>query len=110
MYFNFHANRVSNHSKLCTQIYLQKRKLHTFATTISNIKKINYLSHASSCTCTCTCTSIFSKIGLIDQSNSCTQIFLQNNVSYINLQLEIRILKITSFEHALPPNGHAGRF
>ena len=36
MYFNFHPNRVGNQSKLCTQIYLQKRKLHKFATTNSN--------------------------------------------------------------------------
>ena len=32
MYFNFHPNRVGNQSKLCTQIYLQKRKLHKIAT------------------------------------------------------------------------------
>ena len=36
MCFNFHPNRVSNQSKLCTQIYLQKRKLHKFATANSN--------------------------------------------------------------------------
>ena len=35
-YFNFHPNRVSNQSKLCTQIYLQKQQLHKFATTNSN--------------------------------------------------------------------------
>ena len=45
-----------------------------------------------------TCTSIFSKIGLVDQSKPCTQIYLQNNVSCINLQLAIRILKNHAFE------------
>ena len=108
MYFNFHPNRVSNQSKVCTQIYLPKRKLHKFATTNSN-----FLENRLFQSCIIvkrTCTLIFSIIGLIDQSKPCTQVFLQNNVSYINLQLAIRILKIMPFGHALPPNGHSGRF
>ena len=57
-----------------------------------------------------TCISIFSKIGLVDQSKLCTQIYLQKYANCIicNLQLEFR--KITPFGHALPPYGHSGRF
>ena len=36
MYFSLPPNRVGNQSKLCTQIYLQKRKVHKFAATNSN--------------------------------------------------------------------------
>ena len=52
-----------------------------------------------------TCISIFSQIGLVDQSKPCTQIYLQK---FANLQLEFR--KITPFGHAVPPHGHSGRF
>ena len=54
--------------------------------------------------------SIFSKIGLIDQSKPCTQIYLPKNANCINLQLAIRIWKITLFGHALPHNRHLGQF
>ena len=57
-----------------------------------------------------TCILIFSKIGLVDQSKLCTQIYLQKFAICINLQLAIRISKITPFGHALPPHGHSGRF
>ena len=40
-----------------------------------------------------TCISIFSKLGLVDQSKPCTQIYLQNFLICINLQLAIRISK-----------------
>ena len=40
-----------------------------------------------------TCISIFSKIELVDQSKPCTQIYLHNIASSINLQLPIVILK-----------------
>ena len=40
-----------------------------------------------------TCISIFSKIGLVDQSKLCTQIYLQKFANCINLQLAIRISK-----------------
>ena len=39
-----------------------------------------------------TCISIFSNIGLVDQSKLCTQIYLQKFANCINLQLAIRIL------------------
>ena len=47
--------------------------------------KADYCKHA--------CISIFSKIGLIDQSKPCAQIYLQKMTSCINLQLPIVILK-----------------
>ena len=40
-----------------------------------------------------TCIAIFSRIGLVDQSKPCTQIYSQNNVNCINLQLPIVIWK-----------------
>ena len=37
--------------------------------------------------------------------------YLQKKIANcINLQLAIRISKITLYGHALPPNGHLGRF
>ena len=44
-----------------------------------------------------TCISIFSKIGLVDQSKLCTQIYLQKFTNCINLQLAIRISKNHAF-------------
>ena len=44
---------------------------------------------------------------VVDQSKPCTQIYLQ--FFFFNLQLAIRISKITPFGGALPPNGHSGR-
>ena len=38
-----------------------------------------------------------------------TNLFAKN-ANCINLQLAMRIPKITPFSHALPPNGHSGRF
>ena len=40
-----------------------------------------------------TCISIFSKIGLVDRSKPCTQIYLPKNACCINLQLPIVILE-----------------
>ena len=44
-----------------------------------------------------TCILIFSKIRLVDQSKPCTQIYLQKNANYINLQLAIRFVKNHAF-------------
>ena len=43
-----------------------------------------------------TCISIFSKIEFVDQSKPCTQIYLHNIASCIDLQLPIVILKKTT--------------
>ena len=51
-----------------------------------------------------TCTSIFSKIGLVDQSKPCTQIYLQKIANCINLQLAIRISKIQAFRTCTTPS------
>ena len=52
-----------------------------------------------------TCISVFCKIGLVDQSKTVhTYLFAK----ICNLQLEYQ--KFTPFGHALPPNGHSGRF
>ena len=51
-----------------------------------------------------TCISIFSKIGLVDQSKPCTQIYLQNFLICINLQLAIRILKNHAFRTCTAPS------
>ena len=50
-----------------------------------------------------TCTSIFSKIGIVDQSKPCTQIYLQKIANCINLQLAIRISKNQAFRTCTTP-------
>ena len=83
MYINFQQNRA-NRSVITvhTNVFAKKRKLHEFATTIKLFK--NRLFQ------TCifakrTCLSIFSKIGLVDQSKPCTQVYLQKFANCINL-------------------------
>ena len=84
-------------------MYLQKnRKLHEFATTNIFLKKNRHFQ-----TCIIvkrTCTSIFSKIGLVDLSKPCTQIYLQIFANCINLQLAIRILKNHAFRTCTTPS------
>ena len=64
-------------------MYLQKnRKLHEFAT--AN----NFFFKSPLQTCIIvkrTCISIFSKIGLVDQSKLCTQIYLQKFANCIKI-------------------------
>ena len=84
-------------------MYLQKnRKLHEFATT-----NIFFFKNRHFQTCIIvkrTCTSIFSKIGLVDLSKPCTQIYLQIFANCINLQLAIRILKNHAFRTCTTPS------
>ena len=67
---NFQLNRV--------QIFLQKnRMLHKLATTNSNFEKkltISDMHHRISI-----CISVFSKFGLVDESEPYTQIYLKKN-------------------------------
>ena len=83
-------------------MYLQKnRKLHEFATT-----NIFFLKNRHFQTCIIvkrTCISIFSKIGLVDQSKTCTQIYLQKFLNCNNLQLAIRISKHHAFRTCNTP-------
>ena len=51
-----------------------------------------------------TCISIFSKIGLVDQSKLCTQTYLQQFANCINLQLAIRISKNHAFWTCTTPS------
>ena len=51
-----------------------------------------------------TCISMFSKIGLVDQSKPCTQIYLQKFLIWINLQLAIRISKNHAFRTCTAPS------
>ena len=51
-----------------------------------------------------TCISIFSKIGLVDQSKLCTQIYLQKFANCIKLQLAIRISKNHAFPTCTTPS------
>ena len=92
-------------SKACTLIYLQN--LHKFATTNGNFKKsiISVMLHRKAYMYI-----NFQQNRVYRSTKPSTQIFLQNNVSYINLQLAIRILKITPFRHALPHNQYSGQF
>ena len=70
------------------------RKLHKFATTNSIFLNRPFQ------TCIIvkrTCISIFSKIGIVDQSKLCTQVYLQKFANCIDLQLAIRISKNHAF-------------
>ena len=89
MYINFQQNRVSRSVKTCTEIYLQ-----IVASCINLQLPIIIFKNQLFQTCIIvkrTCISIFSKIGFVDQSKPCTQIYLQEIASYINLQLPIVI-------------------
>ena len=89
MYINFQQNRVSRSVKTCTQIYLQ-----IVASCINLQLPLIIFKNKLFKTCIIvkrTCISIFSKIGFVDQSKPCTQIYLQEIASYINLQLPIVI-------------------
>ena len=50
-----------------------------------------------------TCISIFSHIGLVNQSKPCTQVYLQQFANCINLQLAIRISKNYAFRTCTAP-------
>ena len=50
-----------------------------------------------------TCISIFSKIGVVDQSKPCTLIYLQKFANCINLQLAIKISKNHAFRTCTTP-------
>ena len=84
-------------------MYLQKnRKLYEFATT-----NIFFFKNRHFQTCIIvkrTCISIFSKIGLVDQSKTCTQIYLQKFLNCNNLQLAIRILKNHAYRTCTTPS------
>ena len=101
----FTPSRVNRSIKrVHTNILAKNRKLHKIATTKCNFEKNRLLQ-----TCISTCLSIFSNIGLVDQSKPCTQIYLRNTESCINLQLAIRISKNHTFRHALAHNRHSNR-
>ena len=51
-----------------------------------------------------TCISIFSKIGLVDLSKPCTQVYLQIFANCIDLQLAIRISKNHTFRTCTTPS------
>ena len=101
MYINFQHNRV-NRSVLTVYINLfaKNRKLHNFQLPIVIFK--NQLLQ----TCVIlqrTCILIFSKIGLVDQLNPCSQIYFQKNTNCVNLQLVIRISKNHGFQTCTTP-------
>ena len=95
MYIHFQQIRVSGSVKTVltlTNIFANNRKMHKFATTNSNFEEKQQLIQ------TCgivkrACISIFSKLGLVDQSKPFTLMYLQKMASYIDLQLPKVILK-----------------
>ena len=102
MYINFQQNWVCRSVKPCTQSYL-----HNIASCINLQLLILIFKNRRFQTCIIvksTCTSIFSKIGLVDQSKPCTQIYLQKIANCINLQLAIRISKNHAFRTCTTPS------
>ena len=98
MYINFQQNWVKTQViTVLTSLFAKNRKLHKFC----NYQKY-FLKNSRFHTCIIverTCISIFSKIGLIDQSKPCTQIYLHNIASCTHLQLPIVILKKSNLLH-----------
>ena len=100
MYINFQQNRAN-------------RSVHTnvFAKKIASCMNLQlpiyfFLKNGHFQTCIIvkrTCISIFSKIGLVDQSKTCTQIYLQKFLNCNNLQLAIRISKHHAFRTCTTP-------
>ena len=86
MCINFQQNPVCRSVKTVhTNLFAINRKLHIFATTNSKFEKKNdYFRYTSSETYMYI---NFSKLGLVDQSKPCAQIYLQKIASCINLQL-----------------------
>ena len=60
----------------------KNRKFHKFATTNRNFKKSTLSDMRHRKTYMYTCMSIFSKIGLIDLSKPCAQIYLPKNSKF----------------------------
>ena len=85
---------VVDQLKQCAQIYLQK---NCMLPKFCNYQWYFFLNRLlkTSIFIKRTCISIFSKIEFVDQSKPCTQIYLHNIASCINLQLPIVILKKT---------------
>ena len=102
MYINFQQNRVKTQViTVLTSIFAKNRKLHKFATTNNNFFENRLFQ-----TCIIvkrTCISVFSKIGLVDQSKPCTQVYLQKFANCINLPLAIRISKNHAFRTCTTP-------
>ena len=92
---------LKHNSWPCLQVYSQK-----IASCINLQLRIIIFKNRLFQTCIIvkrTCTSIFSKIGLVDQSKPCTQIYLQKIANCINLQLAIRISKNQAFRTCTTP-------
>ena len=98
MYINFQQTRVSRSViTVHTNLFAKNRKLHKFATTNINFEKNIFFRHAACITCI----SIFSKIGLIDQSKPCTQMYLEKTCKlYKFATTNSNFLKIDSSKHA----------
>ena len=103
MYINFQQNRVKNTSHDRAYKFIRKK----IASCINLQLRIIIFQNRLFQTCIIvkrTCTSIFSKIGLVDQSKPCTQIYLQKIANCINLQLAIRISKNQAFRTCTTPS------
>ena len=100
MYINFLQNRA-NRSVITvhTNVFAKNLKLHEFATT--NIICFKNRLFQTYIIVKCTCISIFSKIGLVDQSKPCTQVYLQKKWKLH--KLAIRISKNHAFRTCTTP-------
>ena len=102
MYINFQQNRVKTQVMTVLTSYSQK-----IASCINLQLPIISFKNRLFQTCIIvkrTSISIFSKIGLVDQSKLCTQIYLQKFANCINLQHAIRISKNHAFRTCTTPS------
>ena len=98
MYINFQQNRVKTQVMTVLTSLFAKKSLQLPIIIFKNRRFQTCIIVKS------TCTSIFSKIGLVDQSKPCTQIYLQKIANCINLQLAIRISKNQAFWTCTTPS------
>ena len=102
MYINFQQNRANRSVITVHPMYSPK-----IASCINLQLPIAIFKNRPFQTCIIvkrTCISIFSKIGLVDQSQLCTQIYLQKFANCLNLQLAIRISKNHAFRTCTTPS------
>ena len=96
MYINFQQNQA-NRSVITVHTNAFAKKIASFINLHLPIAIFKDQPFQTCIIVKCICMSIFSKIGLVDQTILCTLIYLQKFANCKNLQLAIRISKNHSF-------------
>ena len=103
MYINFQQNRA-NRSVITVHTNVFAKKIASYINLQLPIAIFKDRPFQTCIIVKRTCISIFSKIGLVDQSKLCTQIYFQKFANCINLQLAIRSSKNHAFRICTTPS------